>query len=220
MSTMFSSPERTIVAPRGARFAWWLPPAGLLLGLAVGGVARGWMRLISGEPEFTWSGTIFIVAAFGLAGLGQAFAATARRAGWRRLGTTAARVAGAMLTLPLFTGAGALMLPTVVTGALAVWRPLRRAVRVVLTLVSLAAPLFVVRGIIDELGLGLRPLLGTVLFAATYAVLVVAVGATAAPLADGWRVSRRLRVAGIAAAVLVAILIAGLTVGASFIDNQ
>lgn len=39
--------------------------AGLFGGLALGVVARAWMRFISDGPEFTWSGTIFILAAFG-----------------------------------------------------------------------------------------------------------------------------------------------------------
>lgn len=37
-----------------------------LTGLAIGVIARFWMRWISTDPEFSWSGTIFIVGAFAL----------------------------------------------------------------------------------------------------------------------------------------------------------
>ena len=94
-------------------------PLGLLAGVALGAIARGWMRLITDDPEFSWSGTIFIVAAFGITGLGHGIAWAARRAGLRRRWSTVARIVGAMLTLPLFVGAGAIMLPTVVGAAMA-----------------------------------------------------------------------------------------------------
>lgn len=42
---------------------------GTLGALALGIIARLWMRLIAPEPDFTWSGTIFIVAGFTVFGL-------------------------------------------------------------------------------------------------------------------------------------------------------
>ena len=38
--------------------------AALTGGLALGVISRLWMRWISTDPEFSWSGTIFIVIAF------------------------------------------------------------------------------------------------------------------------------------------------------------
>jgi hypothetical protein len=91
--------------------------AGLVWGVAV----RGWMRLIAEDPEFTWSGTIFIVGAATVAGLGMGFAFAARRNRWRY--GKVASVLGGMLILPLAMGAGSIMLATVVPGGLALGRP-------------------------------------------------------------------------------------------------
>ena len=41
---------------------------GLAGGLAWGVIPRLWMRFISTNPEFTWSGTLFIVIGFGSPG--------------------------------------------------------------------------------------------------------------------------------------------------------
>ena len=41
---------------------------GVLGGAALGIVARAWMRLISEDPEFSWSGTLFIVIGFTCSG--------------------------------------------------------------------------------------------------------------------------------------------------------
>src|ERR687898_224194 len=66
--------ERSIPPPVTRRR---LPGPVVLLGGLLGGVvwgidARVWMRFISTDPEFTWSGTLFIVIGFGVAGLGEA----------------------------------------------------------------------------------------------------------------------------------------------------
>jgi len=44
---------------------------GALCGAAWGVAARVWMRLITTTPEFTWSGTLSIVGATTVAGLGM-----------------------------------------------------------------------------------------------------------------------------------------------------
>lgn len=201
--------------PPTGRFAWWLPPAGLLGGITLGIVARWWMRLISTDPEFTWTGTIFIVGAFGLAGFAQALAAAARRAGWRRRWTTMTRIGAGVLTLPVFTGAGAIMLPTVLAGALARWRRFRPAVRAILALASLVVPAITVRDVAGDPGLGVGPVLGLVLFAATYVGVITALGATVAPIEDGWRVGRAGRVLGVVGGVLAVAGLTALIVGPS-----
>jgi hypothetical protein len=61
---------------------------GLALGAAWGVAARVWMRLISDNPEFSWSGTLFIVglsALFGGFTLAAATALRQGRSGWWRL---------------------------------------------------------------------------------------------------------------------------------------
>jgi hypothetical protein len=90
----------------------------LVLG-AAGGVAWGigmrlWMRFISFDPEFTWSGTLFIVGATTIAGALTGVAYHRAKVGtsnaWRWL---------ALSYLPLGAAAGAVMVPTFVLGGLA-----------------------------------------------------------------------------------------------------
>jgi len=158
----------------------------------LGAFARLWMRLIAEDPSFSWAGTLFIVGAFGLFGFGQALSRTARRRGWRRAGVTVARLGGAVLTLPIFTGAGSIMLPTVVAASLACWRTdWPRAVRVVVGLLALPVAGIVIFGIAGEFGWGVHGLAGILGFVAVYAVVIAALEPTVAPLDDGWRLVRR-----------------------------
>jgi hypothetical protein len=96
--------------------------ASAAVGAALGGVwgivARAWMRLISETPEFSWSGTMFIVLVPTVAGALLGFAAARRRRGRARVARTAAGFA----TLFLGVGAGTLMLPTILLGGLALSR--------------------------------------------------------------------------------------------------
>ncbi len=81
---------------------------GLVLGLVWGAVARGFMRLLTTSPEFTWTGTLYIVGSAGLVGALVAVVRTQRLAGrswWFRL-------LGLPLVL-LFGAAGAIMAPGV-----------------------------------------------------------------------------------------------------------
>lgn len=95
--------------------------AGLGGGLVFGIAIRAWMRLISETPEFTMSGTIFIVMAGTLAGLGAALAAVARRNRWRY--GKFASVIGGVLFVGLGTGAGIILLVSVVLLGVAIGRP-------------------------------------------------------------------------------------------------
>ena len=47
----------------------------------MGVAARGWMRVIAEDPEFSWSGSIAIVAVFTVAGTLQGLALAVRRRG-------------------------------------------------------------------------------------------------------------------------------------------
>jgi hypothetical protein len=84
---------------------------GALCGFAWGVVARLWMRFISTDPQFTWSGTIYIVVAPTLVGV-TAGAFAARPRWWTRTLAIGALV-------PLGMGAGTLMLPSIAFGTLA-----------------------------------------------------------------------------------------------------
>ena len=186
----------TTIAPRRADLAglprrWWTLPLGfalgLVLGAALGVLARLWMRAISDDPEFTWAGTLAIVIAFALFGGGQVLSWTARNSGFGRPGTTAARIGGAVLGLLIFSGAGTFMLPTVVAGALALWRTdWNRAGRLIAGVIALPIPVVVVSDIVRSFGWSVQSLSGVAGFVALYGVVIVALEPTVAPVLDGW----------------------------------
>lgn len=164
-------------------------------GAALGTVARWWMRLLADDPEFSWSGTIAIVVVFAVAGAGHAVAALARRA--RRRWATPGRVVGAVLALGLFGAAGAVMLPTVAGGSLALWRrDWPRWARALPAVVALPVPVSIAEEAVDA-GLTTGRVLGFFLFLATYGVIIRAMQPVAAPLGDGWRMPRWGRIAAV-----------------------
>jgi hypothetical protein len=103
--------------------------AGAAVGATYGVALRAWMRLVSTDPGFTWSGTGYIVGAFTVLGAMAGLVTVGRRRRWRRR-LVAGRGVGIVLSLGCFAGAGVLMLPTIVPAALG-WartdwvRPLR-----------------------------------------------------------------------------------------------
>jgi hypothetical protein len=194
-------------------FRWLLVPLGLLAGAALGAIARGWMRLITDDPEFSWNGTIFIVLAFTIAGLGLAIAWAARLSSARRRWATVARLVATVLTLPLFAGAGALMLPTVALASIATWRvDWQRALRAVLALLAAAPVVLVVADVVAE-DLSWRRMAGLVLFLLTYAAIVANLRSVVAPLDDGWRMPRLARIGAIACGALFTGLVAVSAIG-------
>ncbi len=165
--------------------------AGVLGGLALGLVARAWMRLIAEEPDFTWSGTLFIVGGFTIFGLAQSIVVVARRRTARRWTLTIARVLGTIGLLPLFVGAGALMLPTVVPGGLALARAdWRRVTRGICLLVAAGPVSLVGSDLVNKFGWSLHSLAGFVVMLAVYGTIIRATRFTLAPQADGWRMPR------------------------------
>ena len=172
-------------------------------GAALGVVARCWMRLITDDPEFSWGGTIFIVLAFTVAGTAHGVAWAVRRAGVRRRWSTTARVVAGLLTLPIFTGAGAMMLPTVFGATVASARTdWPRTARLVAALIAIPVPIIIATDLVDN---GITPavLLGAVLMGATYIVVIRSSYAIVAPIADGWRLPRFVRVLTLVAVAMV-----------------
>jgi hypothetical protein len=112
---------------------WRIIAGGAVLGLAWGILARIWMRLIATVPEFTWSGTLFILGLATLTGTSLATVEALRRRGmgwWRHL--------LAVPALMLFAGQGALMAPTALLGGLALSGRGPRWARFTLAALSLA----------------------------------------------------------------------------------
>jgi hypothetical protein len=104
---------------------------GAAAGLAWGLAMRGWMRFISTHPEFTWAGTGFIVGSSATVGAMLGLAFLRREAGgrgWWRL--------SGLSVLLLGVGAGGVMIPSVLLGAIAFgrtrWAPAVRALFAVL----------------------------------------------------------------------------------------
>jgi len=173
--------------------------AGLVAGLAWGVNARLWMRFISDDPEFTWSGTLFIVIGFGIVGLTQSAAFLGRRAGLARSRMTALRIGTTAGLLPLGVAAGGPMFPTVILAPLALthveWS---RRTRLLIGLVALIPVLGVGRIVVNGLSVP-RAVIGVAWFLVVYAGLVLAACCSLAPQRDGWRAPRPMRVVGVVA---------------------
>ena len=117
---------------------------GLVVGVGYAACLRAWMRLVSTDPEFSWSGTGYILGAFAVLGAMAGLVTAGRRLGWRRR-LNSARAAGTLLSLGCFMAAGALMLPTIVPAALGWARSdWPRPARAGLLLFGVVAAVFVV----------------------------------------------------------------------------
>jgi hypothetical protein len=188
--------------------------AGTLAGLVWGIDARLWMRFISTDPEFTWSGTLFIVIGFGIAGLSQSGAYLGRRAGLTRPWMTVLRVFTFIGLLPLGMAAGGQVFPTVVLATVALthteWS---NRTRLVIAGIAAVPVLVIVVSLFDDLS-ALRAVVGVLWFLIVYAGIVWAARFTLAPHGDGWRAPLALRIVGIAA-LLGTILFDRVLIGAT-----
>ena len=165
--------------------------AGFFGGLALGIIARAWMRLISDDPQFTWNGTIFIVGGFTVFGFTQSMVAVARRRPRRRWALTILRAVGTIGLMPLFVGAGALMLPTVVAGGLAKarvdWNNIARSI----CLAVATLPVVIIASqLVGSFGWSLHAAAGFVGMIALYSTIISATRFTFTAQADGWRMKR------------------------------
>jgi hypothetical protein len=194
MTDLATSPSAERAAQRPAPLFLTLA-AGLFGGFALGVIARAWMRLIAEDPEFTWSGTIFIVAAFTIFGLAQSIVAVVRRRARRRWTLTIARIGGAIGLMPLFVGAGAIMLPTVVGGGLALFRnDWRRVGRAICLLVALGPVALVGSQLVGSFGWSMHALVGFLSMLAIYGTIIAATRFSFEPQPDGWKLKRRIKV--------------------------
>ena len=159
---------------------------GLVTGIGLGVAARSFMRLLTDDPEFTWSGTAFIIGLFTVFGVVQSVVAAIRSRTTRQWITVPARLLGGLSYLMLGGGAGVVMVPFLWFGALALWQTTwhrwKRA-----TLAGLAAANMVgfIGITLSEEGLDrlleARVVAGFALFTATYAAAVRSVGPTLSP---------------------------------------
>jgi hypothetical protein len=133
---------------------------------------RLWMRFVSTDPEFTWSGTGFILGAALLAGLGlgtaYAFSRKARRGWWRLFGLPVILLGG---------GAGAIMLPGLLLGGLAFGcRNWPKTVRIALAFVAIGGTIALI-GLTSEDGFGpIKITVALVSFAVLHTVEMAATG--------------------------------------------
>jgi hypothetical protein len=156
--------------------------AGFFGGIALGGIARAFMRLFSDDPEFSWSGTLFIVGLFAVFGTVQALVAVVRRASRTRLVTTSTRALGGFTVFLLGLGPGMMMLPALWCAPLAYWhRSWRSAVRRTLIGVALVDAGVLVVLALATAGMDPGTLAGVVLFIGVYVTITWVAGATLAP---------------------------------------
>ena len=170
-------------------------PLGFIGGLTLGVIARLWMRWIAPHPEFTWGGTIGILVGFTLFFTAHSIVFFAMRKGWSRRSTMIARIAAVPLSLLLFSAQGAVMLPTVVTGSLAVWRKSwPKWARVTLGMASFVIPVMVVKDIVGDFGWSISTIGRILLFALIYGVVVAITQPTAAKFPGGKPMSRKKKI--------------------------
>ena len=149
--------------------------AGAALGLTWGVLARLWMRLISTDPAFTWGGTIYILLAAMILGLGVGGAAAGRRSP-RRWARRVTRVLGGISLIVLSGAAGMIRVASVIPATLAVferrwWKP----VRIALLALSLL-PLRAARTEIEKSGGTIKVTIATAIYLALASVVVIAWG--------------------------------------------
>lgn len=172
--------------------------SGAVLGLAWGVTMRAWMRFISTSPEFSWTGTLFILGVSVTCGtvLGLAWhRRSVGGAGWWRF---------SFGTLILLGAGGAVMWPAVALGALAMGRPRPTWLRVLLGAGALATQIPVIGGIAENWRFGLGDIvLASVWYAPMLAFEMWAFSVAFRPSIDGSPPATRVRYALMASAVPV-----------------
>lgn len=156
--------------------------AALIMGFVLGVVARAWMRWISTDPDFSWSGSIFIVIAFMIFMVNQSLIRLLRQRFKSRRSVLLIRIGGVIFSLPIFAGAGAMMFPSVVLASVAAWNPaLGKRIRGVLSLLALIIPAIISNDIVSDFGWTFATIGRILLFASIYSVITFATKPTLSP---------------------------------------
>lgn len=158
---------------------------GFFLGLILGIVARIWMRWISTDPEFSWSGSIFIVGTFTIFFTNQSLVLLLRRRTLGKKRTTLVRTAGIIFSLPIFSAAGGIMFPTVALASVGIWnRQLGLLTRRVLIWLSLIIPIKISFDILSDFGWTFATFGRILLFVFIYSVVIFATRPTMTPFSE------------------------------------
>lgn len=162
--------------------SWKLLLCGVVSGAVLGLIARLWMRWISTNPEFSWSGTIFIIGAFTIFTTTQATVFALRRRTKSKRITSIIRGGGVLFSLPIFGAAGAIMFPTVALASIALWqKSLDKKFRIALSVISLVIPILQINGFISDFGMNIATFGRVLLFVAIYSVVICIIKPTITP---------------------------------------
>lgn len=187
-------------------------------GFVLGVIARAWMRWISTNPEFSWSGTFFIVMAFMIFAINQSIVFILRKKLKRKRSVLLVRIAGVIFTLPLFTAAGAIMFPTVALASVAIWNTaLGKRTRGILLGLSLIIPIKISIDIISDFDWTIGSFGRILLFASIYIVVIIATRPTMTPFRDEnsefVKMSKAKRISLAIAVLSIGLLFLFLTIG-------
>ncbi len=167
-------------------------PLGALAGFLIGIIARLWMHWISTDPEFSWSGSIFIVIALTLFFTVHSIVFFAVRKGWSSRSILFIRIGAIVFSLPIFGGAGSIMLPTVVAGSLAIWRKsLPKWLRILFGISSFVIPGSIVKDIGNDFGWGVATLGRVLLFIFIYGAVIAMTRSTVVKSPGAKQMSRQ-----------------------------
>lgn len=175
--TIERSPPKAALRPWPLRLG-----SGLLTGFALGVGARGFMRLLTDDPEFTWSGTLFIVGLFTVFAFVQGVVDVVRSRTSRHWMTAPVRLIGGFSYLLLGFGAGIVMAPFLWFGALARWRSgWRRWLRLTLGGLAVANVVGLAVLTVIETGFNAKLIPGFAVLLAVYLGCLRTVGPTLRP---------------------------------------
>lgn len=191
---------------------------GFFGGLILGVISRLWMRWISTDPEFSWSGSIFIVGAFTFFFTTQSVVFLLRHGVHSRRRTTLIRVGGVVFSLPIFSAAGGIMFPAVALASIALWtNALGARGRKALLVLSLVIPVIVSKDIIKDFGWTLATAGRIFLFILIYALVIISTRPTLSPYVDAKSepriISRRKKVLLLVGVLLIVAFFVLLTSG-------
>jgi hypothetical protein len=183
--------------------------AGALAGLVWGVAMRAWMRFITTDPEFSWSGTVFIVGASTIVGALLGCAWRRRRAGgigWWRF---------SILGLFLLGAGGAVMWPSVVLGGFAFGRLRSIQTQIAVGLVAVAAQVPVIADNVAQNPMlsGVEPWIAAAWYAPMLAAEAWAFSVAFSPAAEGARRPGMVRRTAFAVPLVVMSALATMMVG-------